>query len=150
MKKKLIGALFALTMTAAAMGSMTAAAEETKTIGVVVWNPEDVFSFVARDYFMLVLRVEVLQLFQRSTCHLTYLPEMKHLVDLESVNMYRKFYCSRTHSVLFVVFHCVQSTDKCRSVSSGLPRQEWPYVPEGSAASTSADGSVYVSSAAII
>lgn len=53
MKKKLIGALFALTMTAAAMGSMTAAAEETKTIGVVVWNMamsfESSFAYVAED-----------------------------------------------------------------------------------------------------
>ena len=99
---------------------------------------------------MHVLRVEVLQLFQRSSCKVAYLSEVEHLVDSESIDMCRHFYCLRLDSMLLVVCHGIERTDECRYVSTCLTRQIWVYVPEGTASAASSDGSVHVSCSAVV
>ena len=119
-------------------------------IGVIVWDTENMLSCVSRDDLMHVLRVEVLQLFQRSSCKVADLSKVEHLIDSERVDMCRHFYSLRLDSMLLVVCHGIERTDECRYVSTCLTRQIWIYVPEGTASAASSDGSVHVSCSAVV
>ena len=70
-------------------------------------NSEDVFSAVSRDDLVAVLRVEILQFFQWSSCEFADLLEMQLLVDAERVHSHRHAYISRLDAVLLIIIECI-------------------------------------------
>ena len=76
-------------------------------IGVCVRQSEDVFFAVARDDFMSVLRIEVLEFLDRGTGKVGNLSEMELPVDSEGIYMYRHLDSLRLYAMFLVICHCI-------------------------------------------
>ena len=84
--------------------------------GILIRDPEDVFPFMSRNDLMTVLWVEVLELVQRRSCHFAHLLQVQLSADDERIDARRHSHSLRLHSVLLVVFQCIQGSDKCRHI----------------------------------
>ena len=93
-------------------------------VSVLVRESKDVFALVSRDDLVLVLRVEILQLVDRSACEFADLLEMKHLVDVECVHMCRHLYRLRLDAMLLIVMYGVKCSYEGWTVTTCLSWKE--------------------------
>lgn len=118
-------------------------------IGIFIWNAEDVLSVVSWNDLMSILRIKILQVLKRCSGEFAHLFEMKHLIDVECVDMLRGLDSNRTDAVLLIIIHGVEGSDEGRDISSCFSRKIWPQIPE-SPASASSDSLVDVACSAVV
>ena len=99
---------------------------------------------------MPVLRVESADFSKRNSCELANLLEVKHLVHLEGVYVGRSVDSGSLQTVFLGVVHCIQGTYEGGNITPGLFWQIWPYVPELSFATASADSLVDIAGSTVV
>ena len=124
--------------------------ELDECVCVVVWQAEDVLSLVARDDFVAVLRIEVLEFLKRCTGEFADLFQVQLLVDAECIHSNRHSHRLRLDAVLLIICHRIKGSYKRRHISTCLAWQERPDRPEVSLSTCTADRLVDITCSAIV